>query len=260
MNMKEQITQIFERIEKKYLLNIMQLENFQKQIMPYMVLDQFGNYSIMNIYYDTDQFDLIRRSLDRPTYKEKLRLRSYGIPNEDSIVFIELKKKYKGVVYKRREEMPLWEAEIFLNQGCFPQKDTQINREIAYFLSYYKPIPKEYIAYDRKAYYGLENPEIRLTFDFNIRYRNEDLSLKDGDYGNLIMDKDSCLMELKVPGAIPIWLCKIMNELGIYPQTFSKYGMVYSKSVESAFCPPVNLKYKSQSFVLEKENTCLHAY
>lgn len=221
----------FKRYEKKYLLNRKQYESLLQGLQPYMQLDQYGLHTICNIYYDTDQFDLIRTSIEKPPYKEKLRLRSYGVPAEGGKVFLEIKKKWKGVVYKRRIAMTLEEAENYLEKGKALPGDGQIEREIDYFVQFYNPKPKMYIAYDREAYFGKEDNALRITFDRNIRSREEDLQLELGDAGKLLLDREYRLMEIKVSGAFPMWLAHILSELEIYPTSFSKYGNIYKQNV-----------------------------
>ena len=165
---------VFKRYEKKYMMDRTQYEAIREALDERMEPDQFGRSTICNIYYDTDQFDLIRASLEKPAYKEKLRLRSYGVPDGDSTVFLELKKKYQGIVYKRRTQMTLREAQEYLEEGRRPREDSQILREIDYFLQYYTLYPKVMIAYDRVALYGKEDPALRVTFDEKIRWRDWD--------------------------------------------------------------------------------------
>lgn len=222
---------IFERVEKKYMLTGKQHSLLLEAIENYMSPDDYGQHTIGNVYYDTNTYDLIRYSIEKPPYKEKLRLRSYGIPNADSKVFLEIKKKYKGVVYKRRISLTLAEAEVYLNEGIRPSQESQILNEIDYFISYYKPQPKLYLAYDRVAYFGKIEPDIRITFDHNIRSREYDLSLEKGDQGVLLLDEDKYLMEIKVPKAMPIWLADTLSKLGIYPSSFSKYGNIYKQII-----------------------------
>lgn len=221
----------FKRVEKKYLLTKEQYQSFLKETKDYITLDQYGLHTICNIYYDTAQDDLIRYSISKPKYKEKLRLRSYGIPNEDSTVFLELKKKYNGIVYKRRTTMTLAQARKYLDEGEKPEEDSQILREIDYFLKYYKPKGKLFLAYDRMAFFGTENNELRLTIDQNIRSRTTDLDLSHGDSGTYLLEGEQYLMEIKVPGVFPIWLSRILSKLEIYPVSFSKYGNIYKKSL-----------------------------
>lgn len=224
---------IFQRIEKKYLMNPETYQEFMNRIGQYMKVDEYGLNTICNVYYDTPQFDLIRTSIEKPVYKEKLRIRSYGVPGKESPTYVEIKKKYKGVVYKRRIQLTLSETEAYLNQGIKPEKNSQIRKEIDYFLSVYHPIPKMYIAYDRIAMYGIEDPALRLTLDFNIRTRDYDLELGKGDHGDLLLPGGQVLMEIKVGGAYPLWLVRLLDELKIYPTSFSKYGTIYKK-VEAA--------------------------
>ena len=224
---------VFKRSEKKYKLNQQQYEAFMKILNRYMTLDQYGLHTICNLYLDTDDFRLIRRSLEKPIYKEKIRLRSYGVPNENSPVFLELKKKYKGVVYKRRVQMTLNEANTYLSTGTVPFADKQVMKEIDYFMQYYeKPVPKVFIAYDRMAYYTDEDENFRITFDTNIRYRYDDVRLESGDRGEKILPDDIYLMEVKAAGSLPRWIIDAFNELKIYPTSFSKYGTIYQETCE----------------------------
>lgn len=221
----------FERVEKKYLMTKEQYDEFFKRTQDQITLDEYGLHTICNVYYDTEQFDLIRYSISKPKYKEKLRLRSYGVPTKDSTVFVELKKKWNGVVYKRRTSMSLEEAQGYLDHGERPSKMDQIVKEIDYFLDYYHPAPKLFLAYDRMAYFGNEDSQLRITVDQNIRSRSTDLDMKMGDYGELLMEENLYLMEIKVPGVFPLWLANLLSELAIYPVSFSKYGNIYKKSL-----------------------------
>lgn len=218
---------IFNRVEKKYLIKADIYDTFLKCIEPYMKMDQYGQHTICNIYYDTDNYDLVRTSIEKPVYKEKLRLRSYGIPGEKDQVFLELKKKYKGTVFKRRIALSLKEAENYLEHGIAPIVKNQIFKEIDYFMNFYHPTNKLFLAYDRVAYVGIEDPELRITFDHNIRSRNYDLDLKNGDYGESLLDDTSYLIEIKTLAAFPLWLVEILSGLKMYPTSFSKYGNIY---------------------------------
>jgi hypothetical protein len=171
---------------------------------------------------------LVRTSLEKPIFKEKLRLRSYGTPQEGDRVFVELKKKYKGIVYKRREMLELSEAENYLYDNKPVGVQTQIVREINWFMKSYPGLePAMYISYNRTAMFGLEDQELRITFDCDIRWREEELWLGYGDWGNPILSEGQRLMEVKLPGSMPLWLSHLMDEFGIYPVSFSKYGMGY---------------------------------
>jgi len=227
--MAGKINTVFERTEIKYLVPAQKAEAFRTAILGHMQADDYGLTSICNIYYDTENSDLITRSLQMPKYKEKLRLRSYGVPGRDTIVFPEIKKKVNGIVYKRREVLPLHEAEAFLNEGIYPEKDSQIMREIAYFTEHYHPVPKMFIAYDRVAYFGKEDHDFRLTMDTNIRYRTTDLTLSHGDYGVQLDIDGASLVEIKCGHAMPMFMVKILSELEIYPMSFSKYGKIFTE-------------------------------
>lgn len=221
----------FERFEKKYLLSSRQYKEFRKRTAARLVTDEYGKSTICNIYFDTPDARLIRTSLEKPVYKEKLRLRSYGTPGKDQPVFVELKKKYKGVVYKRRESMMLSEAEAYLLHRERPGFESQVIREIDWFMRYYDSIePAMYISYERIAQYDTRNPALRVTFDSDICWREEELDLRKGAWGQPVLDAGQCLMEIKIPGAMPLWLGDILDELHIYPVSFSKYGRAYRAS------------------------------
>lgn len=218
---------VFNRYEKKYLLNENAYTTLQKQLEPYMAMDQYGLHNIRNIYFDTDTDELIRTSIEKPVYKEKFRLRCYGQPKEESEVFLEIKKKYEGVVNKRRIAIPKWEAEKYLMEGIEPQQDSQIFREIDYMMKRYKVHPKLYLAYDRVALFGKEDSEFRITFDQNIRSRSENLNIADDSDTEPMLEQGMYLMEVKTKDALPMWFVKILSELQIRNVSFSKYGRIY---------------------------------
>lgn len=222
----------FERCEIKYLLSSLQYQELRKRLNGRLEVDQYGKTTICNIYFDTSDSRLIRESLEKPVYKEKLRLRSYGTPRENDRVFLELKKKYKGIVYKRREDMSLSQAEEFLYHQRKPERESQVVREIQWFLKYYDRIlPAMYLSYERTAMYGLEDARLRITFDENILWRVHELRLKKGDWGQPLLEPGQRLMEIKIHEAMPLWLGEILDELSIYPASFSKYGRAYEKQV-----------------------------
>ena len=219
---------VFQRIEVKYLLNDEQYTKLMKKLENMAKVDSYGKTSIQNIYFDTPDFKLVERSLEKPVYKEKLRLRSYGTAKDDTTSFIEIKKKFKGVVYKRRISMPYSEAVDYLVNHKEPKEKSQISNEIDYFLKYYKGIaPAMVISYDRIAMVGINDPELRITFDTNIRWRTDKLSLKESTSGHEILLPGQHLMELKIAGAMSPELAKILDELNIRKTSFSKYGRGY---------------------------------
>ncbi len=199
----------------------------RKRLEPYMSVDQYGLHTICNIYYDTQDYDLIRRSIEKPVYKEKLRLRSYGIPSLDSTVFLEIKKKYNKIVNKRRIPLTLKEAYDYVERGITPNNHCQILNEIDFFLHRYSLKRGVYLAYDRIALFQKDNPDFRVTFDQNIRSRQVDTGLEKGDKGKKLLPSSYYLMESKVMGATPLWFAHILSDLSIYPVSFSKYGNIY---------------------------------
>lgn len=226
---------IFERTEKKYVITNKQKQQLLDMIKDKICDDEYGESTVCSLYFDTDDYRLIRTSIDKPIYKEKLRLRSYGTPHGNSTVFLELKKKFNGIVYKRRETMTLHQADLYILKGEMP-KDTQIMREINWVKTHYKNLlPRMSVCYDRNAYYSKEDTELRITFDKNVRFRNFDLDLSHGSYGEKIIDDNTCVMEIKALYAMPLWLCNALNTLKIYPSSFSKYGTAYRICLQRDF-------------------------
>lgn len=226
------IQKVFNRYEKKYLLTWQQYEAIRQRLELYMEEDQYGLHTIRNIYYDTEDDELIRTSLEKPKYKEKFRVRCYGEPNAESDYFLEIKKKYKGIVNKRRIVMKPQEAKAYLENGEKPREQSQIFREVDYVWNHYQLIPKVYLAYDRIALFGKEDAEFRVTFDQNIRSRDFALTLeKDTETTKLLKD-GYYLMEVKISNAMPLWFVKILTELEIRSTSFSKYGNVYRRNLE----------------------------
>ena len=218
---------VFKRYEKKYLLSPVQYRQFLMLAAPYMAIDQFGTHTIANLYYDTEDYALIRTSIEQPVYKEKLRVRSYGIPKAGDSVYVEIKKKYKGVVYKRRVQMAYEAANSYLSNDAALSNTSQIMQEIAWFKQRYEPVAKVFIAYERTAYYCKDCEPLRITFDQNIRFRESELDLSKGHYGKPILAPGQTLMEIKIPGVMPLWLSQILTRLKIFPTSFSKYGYCY---------------------------------
>lgn len=219
---------IFKRYELKYLLNPEQKAAVLAAIAPYMSLDQYGRSTVRNLYFDTKDYRLIRRSMDKPLYKEKLRIRSYRRIEPHGKVFAELKKKYKGVVYKRRLALDEEQAMGWLCGKLPGPEDSQIAREIRYFCSFYGHLqPTVFLSYERCAYYCNDGSDFRVTFDENILCRREGLSLREDVWGTPILPEGMTLMEIKSNGAIPLYLVRILTEHRIYKTSFSKYGKAY---------------------------------
>lgn len=226
------VQNIFKRYEVKYLLDPRQKAAVLEAMAAHMVPDAYGKTTIRNLYYDTDNYRLIRRSLERPVYKEKLRLRSYRQTDPDTPVFVELKKKYESVVYKRRIPLPEQTAVQWLSGARPCDIPGQISREVDYFLSFYGPLsPKVFLSYEREAYYGKDAPDFRVTFDQDILFRQEEMTLSAGIYGTPILPPDTTLMEIKCIGGIPLWMTAVLTQQNIRKASFSKYGTAYQKYI-----------------------------
>ena len=221
---------VMKRYEIKYLLTKEQTEYLVEGLKGHMVLDQYGRTSICSLYYDTPNHRLIRESLDKPEFKEKCRLRSYGLAKPGKPVFLELKRKAYGIVYKRRIQTSIDEVNKFFNKSDV-FSDSQIEKEITYFRDYYESLkPSCLIIYDREAYYEPDG-DLRLTIDYNPRYRLEDLDLSTSTDGKSLLEEGSTILEIKVQEAIPIWLSTLLSNGKIYKNSFSKYGEAYKREI-----------------------------
>ena len=235
---------IFKRYEIKYMLNAEQKARIVEAMEPYMEADKYGRSTVRNIYYDTDDFVLARHSIAKPDFKEKLRVRCYEAADPTSMVFVELKRKYDGVVYKRRIGLPETDAMEWMAGSADPSvmrrsvaDSSQVGREIDYFKGMYKGLrPALYLSYEREAYRMKSGSQLidggmdfRVTFDSNVLCRESDLTLRSEAYGTPMLKDDIFLMELKCPGAIPMWMINILSRERIYKTSFSKYGTAYCK-------------------------------
>lgn len=223
---------VFKRYEMKYMMTTQQKRKVLEAMFPYMKLDNYGHTTIRNIYFDTDNYRLVRRSIEKPVYKEKLRIRSYDQAKPQDKVFIELKKKYDDVVYKRREALTQLETlEWLVRRTPFP-KATQMGNEIDYFFKFYQTLkPKVFLSYEREAFYSLDGSDFRVTFDENILARQEELSLSRDVWGERLIGENQVLMEIKTSGGIPLWMTKVLTQERIYKTSFSKYGTAYEKMI-----------------------------
>lgn len=229
----------FNRREKKFLLTAAQFESVCRKIIDHgMVYDAYcGNgriYPIYNIYFDNETNDVIRKSISHPKFKEKFRIRSYTVPSsDDDGVYLEIKRKIKGVVIKRRVALSYGEAKSFIYDGIRPQSDEYLKNkvldEIEYYFKINKVVPKVYLSYERIAFFDGEDPDFRVTFDRRITTRRQDLKLSGGPYGQQLLADDEVLMETKISGALPKWFADILAEEKIYMSGFSKYGNEYSR-------------------------------
>lgn len=223
---------VFKRYELKYMLNYRQKQRLLEAMEPYMALDQYGRVTIRNIYFDTGHYRLIRHSMERPIYKEKLRLRSYAPAGPDSPVFVELKKKYNDVVYKRRLSMPQQQALNWLCGQAALVPDSQIGAELEYFRSFYGTLqPRVFLSYDREAYYCRAGGDFRVTFDDSILARQDALTLAAPVGGESLLQDNMVLLELKTAGGIPTWMAEFLTREKLYKTSFSKYGTAYATMI-----------------------------
>ncbi len=232
--MADQMT--FKRYELKYLLTPPQKEAVLRALETEMSLDSYGRTTIRNLYFDTDTFRLIRRSLEHPVYKEKLRVRSYRRAGETDRVFVELKKKSESVVYKRRMAMPQAQALLWLSGDGDAPPESQIAKEIEYFRRFYSPLfPRVFLSYEREAFFDPAGSDLRVTLDEAVLYRRDALSLDTEPSGVRLLPPGTTLMEVKTSGGFPLWMAHLLSRERIFKTTFSKYGAAYQHMLQIKF-------------------------
>ena len=228
---KEAFINVMKRYEFKYRLSKDQFTYFKEEISKYMKIDQYGLTSIASLYFDTPDFLLINRSIEKPKYKEKLRLRSYGLANDKTKTYLEIKRKCEGIVYKRRISL-LEDQAIDLIASKKKTSNAQINRELVAFLDNYQKLEAKYlIIYDRLAFYQ-DNSDLRITIDLNPRYRTDNLNLHTSMEGEPLLDEGEAILEIKVQDAIPLWLVAILSKGKIYQNSFSKVGTAHIREMK----------------------------
>ncbi len=222
----------FARVETKYLMPLGRLAELESGLrrQGFERMD-FGSPMVRSLYWDTPDHALIRASLDRPAYKEKLRLRAYGEPGTADRSYVEIKKKYNGVVFKRRTELPLREAMDGLLSGRLPGEAGQIGREVLWMLRRWGLRPAAVIACNRDAWFCREDPGLRVTVDRDLSFRDWAFDLNDPSPGLPLLPADRRLVEIKASGAFPLWLVRLLNGSGAERTRFSKYGTAYRRYI-----------------------------
>jgi SPX domain protein involved in polyphosphate accumulation len=226
----------FQRYEQKYLLNAFQYREVLDIINEFACEDEYGLSTVYSVYYDTEDFKITQKSLDKSAYKEKLRLRSYGIPHIGDNVFLELKKKFRGITYKERIVVPFSGVEKILDLDSVPRNPRNNNyifHEINWFLKYYRPVPQLMICYDRTAFRGTNDRLLRITFDANVRWCVSSLDFLQGRFGTPLLDENEYLMEIKTAQSMPYSLSCYLSKLKIFPLSFSKYRTAYEGFMNS---------------------------
>lgn len=250
---KEKIISVMKRYELKYLLNSEQLQFFMDHIIQYMKVDKYGLTSIASIYFDTPDYRLINKSIEKPKYKEKLRLRGYGIVTSNKPTFLEVKRKCESIVYKRRIALSEKDAFALITSKEAKEK-TQISRELEAFMETYKTLePKYMIIYDRLAYYQ-DNSDLRITIDMNPRYRTYDLNLHTSMDGTPLIENGGAILEVKVQHSVPLWLSAILSEGKIYQTSFSKVGTAHKIEMKKKLQQKIN-SFNKLSFETKGEMT-----
>lgn len=228
--------EIFKRYELKYLITRAEHDALREAILGRMAYDTYGDpegkYNIVSLYFESDEKDIYYETVNKLRFRQKLRLRVYDHATLESPSFIEIKQKFTNVVNKRRTVIPLHEAYDVLNRPFddsyikdLHASNPQILREALHFRNLYKLKPATVVSYDRQAFSGIRDGEkdLRVTFDYNLMCRDDDLAIENGPEGIHFTDTNLVILEVKVSNSVPFWLARILSEFEFYKQGFSKF-------------------------------------
>lgn len=231
---KKKLNKIFQRKEKKYHLSYGKYNRLIKELDLHMTRDEYGLHTINSLYYDTVNYDLISLARRKPNYREKLRIRCYGTDYVNAPYFLEIKKKVNKVIYKRRVDMNFYQVNDFINHGLLPINNSFSDEltlmEVKRILDN-NVFPSVMVIYDRIALFDNLDPNFRVTFDFNMRWRKDRLNFLHDDSGSIIAPEVDVIMEVKILKSYPLWFSQLLSELKIFPQSFSKFGEVYKRYI-----------------------------
>lgn len=221
--------EIFSRYELKYLISYETYLAFAEQLSQKMKNDQFGNmgkYNIISLYFDSDDHTIYYETRNNLPFRQKLRLRIYNNATLDTVSFLELKQKFNRVVNKRRTKLKLGDAYQYLeqyNSDDISVSNRQIMAEVDSFRSLYRLKPELIVSYDRHAFIGVEEEDLRVTFDYNLRCRKDDLRIESGPHGMRFVDPHLVVMEVKVTHSVPLWLSRLLSDYACPRKSVSKY-------------------------------------
>lgn len=224
--------EIFSRREQKYLITRLQYEKLVEKITPFMRNDKYGidgKYTVTSLYFENLEKEIYFETKNKLKYRQKLRLRVYDDTDRNGTAFFEVKQKHNKVVNKRRLVLPLKEAYRYLanespdNLATYETSNNQVLKEIDHFRKFYNLQPEMIVSYNRHAFHGTTDPELRITFDLDLKCRNEDLALEHGPYGVNFIDENLVVLEVKVNDSVPLWLTRFLQELDCEQRSASKF-------------------------------------
>ncbi len=225
------VLEIFTRREQKYLITRTQYEMLVELMMPYMRYDKFGvngRYTVTSLYFENRSHQIYFETKNKLEFRQKLRLRIYDDTDINGTAFFEIKQKHNRVVNKRRTALPLKEAYRYIyywpdRLESYRPSNLQIMKEIHHFRTFYGLEPEMVISYDRHAFHCLDDPDLRVTFDFNLRCRSDDLQIEHGPHGAHFIAPDLVILEVKVTHSVPLWLTRFLQILNCEQRGASKF-------------------------------------
>ncbi|TFD97092.1 polyphosphate polymerase domain-containing protein [Jeotgalibacillus sp. R-1-5s-1] len=226
--------EIFNRFELKYLISIDEYYEMRSKLLERMTFDSYGNndgkYNIISLYFDSAERGIYYETKNKLSFRQKLRLRVYDRTSIEDQAFFEIKQKFKNVVNKRRTVLSLNDAyKLIKNKPNIfskelpPASNTQILKEVIHFRNQYELEPDIIVSYDRQAFVGVNEPDLRVTFDYNLMTRDYDLRLENGPYGHHFIHPDLVVLEIKVSNSVPLWLSNIVSEMNLSRKSVSKF-------------------------------------
>jgi SPX domain protein involved in polyphosphate accumulation len=228
----------FERKEFKFYVPIDQAMILRDRVMSHMVHDPYcanleqNRYAVRSIYFDTPNLLFYFEKVDGLKLRKKLRVRVYNEFKEGSPAFLEIKRKIEDTIIKERAQVNIEETEKLLNGAKLLLRnedgketfDRVVLDRFVYLINRLKLEPKALITYEREAFFDPENPDLRITFDYNVRsflnptlqdfYREDDLRT---------FSSPNFILEVKFSIALPLWTRQMLKDFRLHLQSISKY-------------------------------------
>lgn len=221
------------KIIAKYELTYGQYSQLRKVGYSHLVEAPAGVHGLSALYFDTDDFELIREFQTDGPYQELFRMRTSEVLMKESLVSMEIIKRFEGRASQRHVLIPYVNAQSYLldyRQYVNEQSiEAQISREIEYLVGGKSLAPKVVISSDRLIMNCTKKVPLEVEFDFNIRWRTSDFDLRKGNYGEFVDPTLNVLMTIKSDGSYPGWFSELLQQLDVQPSTFSSLMVTYQE-------------------------------
>lgn len=240
------------RYERKYLVPNDRLESLRKRIQPFVSRDPYAppmgdgtfQYTVRSVYFDTPGFNSLYEKWEGVEIRKKLRIRGYDQKDDNSRVFLEVKRKKGDRIWKTRANVPYSKLDEILTLGFVNGVSDEIKgsneveaRKFLFNMHRFGYRPVNLISYDREPFQGVFEPGLRITFDKNVRAKMwPSLSELYSEAGLRLVWKDHFILEIKYFGEkMPSWIRSVVQEYGLRHEALSKFATPFSLKDISIF-------------------------